>query len=309
MEGKSSKLNEVFSKIIENTKPNEVSFLISDCVMDLGERTNLTEGSTMKGEIYQALTKNKELAALCYMYTSDFNGDYYYNQLNDKPFLGMVMNHRPFYIWVLGSPSNLSFLTQQVSQGGKRLFDGYDQVYSFGIEGISVTSHFLSYPKKGKVSLADSGKLVRIRETPSSFSLGFNASSSIIPLLGKDLNASLFTVEPDYLGISTEINYDDSLKNDRYYSYIAQTVSDYKLDVILTFNFEKEIRKLEKDITVKISKPSLNWVRTVSLDNDEGLTYEELEGKTFSFNYITEAFDRRYGEETLVNIVLEVENK
>lgn len=293
--GKSSQLHRIFKQLIDSTGKNEVSILVSDCILDIGSRYNITERGKMTYEIYNALNGKEGMAAVTFLYYSDFNGDHYYTRENAQPFAGQTMKKRPFFIWLLGDKNGIEEILE------KNIVRDYEASYSYGISNVDMSPVILPYPKKGKIIINEEKGNIRVNEPPISFTIGINANKIPDFYLKQSLIEQSLTIDKPFLGASFEFKDVKMIQQVSKYEEIANLISHFHLTHFITVALKKMPEKGES-FSVLLPKPSANWITMTSKNDDKDVEIESLEGKTFSFKYITDAFERKFEEEMIFEI-------
>lgn len=118
---KSSQLHEIFKKIASNTKDQDVSIFISDCILSFPNKVvkenpsinKTSASSTLKNNIYSTFIdlKNNHQAASLYAFSSQFFGTYYDNQNVKTKLTGTV---RPFYVWIIAKNNILPIFDKKL---------------------------------------------------------------------------------------------------------------------------------------------------------------------------------------------------
>lgn len=119
---KSSELHQIISRIAAKTGANDVSILVSDCILsfpnaDIKANPNINKiaaPSALKNNIYAAFSdlRKKGMGTSVYAFKSKFYGDYYDFQ-NVKTKLNG--ESRPFYIWVIANTQTLSAFDEKLA--------------------------------------------------------------------------------------------------------------------------------------------------------------------------------------------------
>lgn len=119
---KSSELHQIISRIAAKTGANDVSVLVSDCILsfpneDIKANPNINKiaaPSALKNNIYAAFSdlRKRGMGTSVYAFKSKFYGDYYDFQ-NVKTKLNG--ESRPFYIWVIANASTLSVFDEKLA--------------------------------------------------------------------------------------------------------------------------------------------------------------------------------------------------
>lgn len=119
-----SELNEILKMILDSTKPNNISILVSDCIYSLDKNKN-TEGAL---EFEKSLTKGAFLekskqfgfATIVLKMKSKFNGTYW-NKDNSSEILQGV--DRPYYIWLIGSNNSINEFAKKINTQSLKGFE------------------------------------------------------------------------------------------------------------------------------------------------------------------------------------------
>ncbi|QHI37245.1 hypothetical protein IMCC3317_26230 [Kordia antarctica] len=310
--GKSSQLQHVFGSIIDSVQPNSVSILVTDCIVDLGKINTRTESSLVTQKIYKHLTRKKNFGAAVFQYESDFNGDHYYDMKNTggknikkHPYYNTVLHKRPFYVWVFGEKEAVKEVLSN------NIFGTYTNSYFFNLPIHEVSFKILENPKQGKVAINQEKETVLIREAsekrPAIFTLGFNLNE--VPKYYheqfEDLNN--FQITPKYIKGIASLKIITDLSNEK--KVDNSTISKHKLSHFIQVQFSNVDKDINQ-INIQLTQDAAKWFDTVHLDEDFKITAQELEGKTFAFKCITDAFERySKDKKELLNVQLTKINK
>jgi|GEM_PF-1992894 len=296
--GKSSKLQNIFSSVISETKSGEVSILITDCIPDLGKINTKTEGSKITSHIYTAIASNKSLGVAVFQYKSDFNGTNYFNRKNNdgvtqskRPFYNETLNNRPFYVWILGDQALVAKVLFT------NLIKGYDAAHAYNILFQNIESGLLKNPKSGKISINIEKQTLLIKEIdgkrPALFTVGLNGSLFAEIQQKQLLDTANYKIAPAYIQESMQFTIKEKeellmeqikdkseIQNASYTHFVQATLNDFDLETI--------------QFSISIFNKEPQWIQDASLADDVGIASNLLEGKTFGFSFITEAFNKAY---------------
>jgi len=111
-----SKLNEILEIILDSTKQENISILISDCIYSLDKGKD-TEGAL---EFQKSLTKGAflekskefDFSTIVLKMNSKFNGNYY-DKNNKNTYLDK--KSRPYYIWIIGEEKLISSFSKRIN--------------------------------------------------------------------------------------------------------------------------------------------------------------------------------------------------
>lgn len=296
--GKSSKLHNIFSDVISETKAGEISILISDCIPDLGKINTKTEGNKITSHIYSTIAANKDFGAAVFQYKSDFNGTFYFNRKNNdgvsqsrRPFYNRTLNNRPFYVWVLGDQA---LLTKLLSTN---IIKDYDAAHAYNVSFQNIASGLLKNPKSGKISINTDEQTLLIKEIdvkrPAIFTFGLNGS--VLSKIQQEqlLDTTNYKVMPAYIQESIQFSVKEKeqlllekikdkseIQNSNYTYFIQPTLNDFDIAT--------------QAFSISIFNKEPEWIRFTNLEDDVAISIDALEHKTFGFNFITEAFAKAY---------------
>lgn len=311
--GKSSMLHNIFERLIGDVDSASVNILVSDCILDLGSENNMSERSQMTLEIYRHLNPN--ISAACFKFLSDFNGDCYYDRENTgglhsggvkKPYAGKILHKRPYYIWMFGDGK----LIEKIHEDGS--LKGYESVHFYNIDFDDTPVKLLSHPRKGHVEISTDKKEFTIEgastNEPVEITVGLNLKAW--PKTYQDIGylRKNISIKPDYAGTNCNVNVCDveEIKKDkRDYAKIERVVVKEGLThfVILSFS---DSDMSNDSFQLIFSKEKPDWLTESHLDDDLNQPEASIEGKTFSFGQLIDAFDRRYKNEELLRVNFEL---
>lgn len=118
---RSSQLHTIIEKIAALNDSNDISLLVSDCILSFPDEAirsnieiNKDKAPSLKNNIYQSFfeLKKKGMATSVYAFTSKFYGVYYDYRNRKKTLAG---ESRPFYVWVIGHKELLSQFNTQLT--------------------------------------------------------------------------------------------------------------------------------------------------------------------------------------------------
>ena len=305
--GKSSKLNNIFNSIIDSLNKESVSFLVSDCILDLGSQTNnITERDLITHNIYEHI-KGKNISVAVFQFYSDFNGTYYYDRNNTggtiekaHPYYNQIMKKRPFYIWAFGNEKGIKDVVE------KEIIKDYENIYFYNIKYDDVKFNLLSHPRKGNISITPSNKFFSInevtKESPVTITLGFDFSR--FPTIIKDINYLQNNLEIAEKNIHSQIEVldIDKIKAEKdYEKKIEKSITENNLTHFVKITFDN-LKPEDDNFQLILKKPIAPWVNSANLEDDLGKPIAELENKTFSFKYLVDAFERSYKDEYIFKI-------
>ncbi len=296
--GGSTYIHKILKQIIDdNNYKNGISFLISDCILDIGD--NNGEKDRVGSAIYSLLNA-KKISALLFQYYSEFNGNWYYDQnSSERPFLshGITMHKRPFYIWVFGSPQNLSYLLK------RHILKNYDHSFIYGFK-ITQTPDLtlVQNTGEGKIYISNNNNFTLIDYTQgetANFAIGINLSK--FPGFIQNISYLRNNLQLDNSYLKKKIGYTVYRKS----SYIKNKLSKFSHPDKIANELSKFTHVIEisisnlnpvSDTTFSLSliKREPIWIKQANIMDDLNKTAKQLEGKTYAFNIITDAFRDKF---------------
>lgn len=323
----SSTIYSMLSRIMDNTDDSTVSVFISDGILSYPSSVIRASGNNNKNidDINSGILKSKTISAISnsfkhttktasafsiYYFTSDFNGNFYYNANNENQnFRGKTLHNRPFYIWVL--TKNLDLFTafnQKLLSLDK--FKNNTNKINFGItkeEAQDIT--FIS--KKGICTLTP-------RNSIENVNLNDSKNKKIEILFCTNLNgiettnltelASELDISPKHNEFTVQFIEKDSVLSSNDFN----TISDLskKKKVLESTHFIKlTINRLYVNDTLQIIKKYQypNWYYNKWTHDDRKFIED---GKTFGIDQIIDAFKLTMQDSTknIVNIKIPISN-
>lgn len=296
--GKSSKLQHIFSDVISKTEAGEVSILITDCIPDLGRVNTQTEGSKVTNHIYRTIAGNQSYSAAVFQYKSDFNGTYYYNRNNNdgvsqrkRPYYNETLTNRPFYVWVFGD----QLLVSKILEANK--IKEYENAHVYNMQSQQIPSGILKYPSSGKISINTEDQSLLIKEVdarrPALYTIGLDASKLSKVHQEKLLDTLIYEIDPVFMNesvqfliqekedlLSEDIAHKPAIQNASYTHFLQVRLSDFDLST--------------EQFNINIINNEPQWIQEASIEDDLGMTVNDLENKTFGFDFISNAFAKAY---------------
>ncbi len=300
-----SRLQNSICSVIDSLKNNQVSMFISDCIIDLGsEGININDLSIATSKLLNHIIQNKNLSVLVFQYYSDFNGSFYYNCENNKglfkkPYQDSLMHKRPFYLWIFGNSVSLKKLIQE-NTFNNNFVNCYS--YNLNFNCCDVDFQILPYMQKGKMIIGSDYQSIKFkdfsRENDFSFTIGLDLSG--LPDYAKTneylINEHNLSIIPDYLNQNNLARFDiktlEQLKSDPTYSKFASIVKP-NLTHFVTITFTK-LNGTGTDYKLIFKQTVPKWFSVAHITDDRNLSLKAIEGKTFGFNSITNAFEQGF---------------
>lgn len=300
LNGGSTHIDKIFKTIIkDNDSVSGISFLISDCILDIGD--NNGQKDQVESAIYDILNKYNA-SALLFQYYSEFNGDWYYNRNSwERPFLNkwITMHKRPFYIWALGSPRNLSILLN------RKILKNYRNSFTYGVKLSQIDSlQLISGSNSGRIYLSNNDQFTLFhykQGDTAKFAIGINLSK--YPGYIQNVTYLENNLKADNLYVKKKVTFSVFKKN----SYLNITQKKYqskKADKIagelnnFTHVLEVSINNLnpatDTSFSISLYEKEPTWIKNANIRDDVKKTAKQLEGKTYAFNIITDAFKDKF---------------
>lgn len=305
--GRSSPLNEVFKSLIDSTKQQDISILVSDGIMAgtneqirNNPRFDIEQRVLLQNNIMRVFTpKRNELAMAIYGFKSDFNTNQarriaYYDYRNVRHHKSF--SQRPFYVFVFGNkkllPDFIEFLENEAN------FDYLEALY-IGVQNPvndyqPIISHYtnrnyIQERVRSNAVIQGNTKNIQLRrnaeispENPMRFSIGINLSN--FPVFYHDVeylqnNISIkrnpnidigeYVVRPFTSNTLEALNRRERDNNLTNTHYIDFSINNVYNNDILSFS---------------INNIGSQWYIDWSCDDDSSISADD--NKTFNFKYM-----------------------
>ena len=294
--GKSSLIHDIFIEIEKLTDPNELSVLVTDCILSYPHdeivssqnrainRTNMK--SFLKPQVTAAIRgiKSKGFCTAVFKQSSKFHGDYYSYQDHIRKLDGDL---RPYYIWVVGNRRNLESFIDKLEK--EKWFKPEHQLL-FGFNSREYLHYHLFYGagKSGEwMSHKNNLEEVEITENePVEFLIGLDLTflpNSIQNTVYLKRNIKIKTtraVEAACVDISDRFNYEGKEKESAYkYSHFIKT----------------EITTMSTDtatITIYLPYIADPWYQELNIMDDSKTA--DITGKTFGIKHFIDGVNNAY---------------
>lgn len=138
-----SELNQCFEKVLSETKGQDVSIFVSDCIYSLAKGRSTQQGlileENLTKSVFMQRLKQSDFSTYILQFTSSFNGTYYdYNNQKTK----LQQAERPYYIWIIGADNSVQNLVSKVRFAEMK---GYQNSYFLkGNHGTEPSTQYLS---------------------------------------------------------------------------------------------------------------------------------------------------------------------
>ena len=267
----------IFDKILNNTKDDELSILVTDMIYSTKDMTGVNpkkvfaEAQGMTNSVFKSEVKKKSM--LIVKMTGSYNGLYYpYN----SPSKGVAYNgKRPYYIVIVGNNENIARLTQDENYEAFAQLSrlrGYENMYLFETDDVyePYYSLLLSHPQIRGRFQPERGQGTQVTKLEG---LKTDRNSGDIRLvLAVDLSKML--IADEYL---TDVNNyvvdaDDAvtIKEIRTINKSDVTPAERKYAQSATHLFVLSVKepKHEQKVRIKLLNRMPRWIASSSNDND-----------------------------------------
>lgn len=288
-----TKLADIFKTVIDKTKSNDISILISDCIYSLnrgrdkGDYQQL-EWVLIKQAFLNALDKDTDFSILVNKYKSSFDGEYYCTfestdgRLSERP-VRLSGVQRPYYVFILGNREVIQTALKKINF---REYAGFKDDYFISKEKSSFEIGY-------RVLMTDRiGKFRIDRENPNH---GIEAAQKANR--GDFENVFGFAIGVDNSSLILDDNYIRDAKN-------YEISGDYDLEVV---KFDKVgedgfTHKLllktsnpkSEELSISLRQQTPSWISETNSNSDCEQSGAEL-NKTYGFepfiNGVEKAFD------------------
>lgn len=300
---KSSQLHEIFKKIALNTKGQDVSIFISDCILSFPNKVVKTNpninktaaNSTLKNNIYTTFMdlKNNRQAASLYAFSSQFFGTYYDYQNVKTKLTGTV---RPFYVWIIAKNNILpifddklikipNFKPEQSLHFGlmDNMVNQYHILTQLGMAGDWTL--IKSDPEKGDIGIEEVSSK---KNNPQEFYAAVDLSA--LPPYAQRLDYISKNLKLNRRGCSAEVvvsakGNPDKLKSKKQKMFFEQATHIIKIKV-------KNIQLDKASLQLTLPLQYDTWYQDWSTMNDKQV--KTLGKKTFAFQYLVNGVMEAY---------------
>ncbi|MCA0447290.1 MAG: hypothetical protein LCH54_13785 [Bacteroidetes bacterium] len=295
---KSSELHEIFSQIAEKNDSNDVSILISDCILSfpdseimMNREINKQEApNSLKGNIFSTFSdmQKKGIGTSVYAFTSKFYGTYY-NYQNGRSDLNGA--RRPFYMWVIGDKEVLRKFNSQLKDISS--FRPEKSLH-FGIYDDPVTTYNIipQIERKGNWMKTGSGiKDIEIVESePITFCAVLNLES--LPEYSTTTQYLKENLQLETVGCQAEFEIREKSTLDKSKLKSEQQIALFEQATHALVFTLTEMSLSEAKINLTLPYKSDLWYLDWSCLDDKNLS--GIDGKTFAFEYLVAGVKEAY---------------
>ncbi len=313
--GQSTEVHEMFKVVADEVvnNPNHVGIIVSDCILSFSgnelknnKEKNYNDIAVLRTEVTQAMTVlyNKGMNVCIVKYTSDFNGNYYYDYHNQKlsSAKNQTMKKRPFYLVLVGKRELVDAMFNK-----EVIPNGYEAVFSFNKEGAKPEYRFLRASKASSWVPEIEGNIPTI-STKVKANKNINAAYVYLEIGDFEL--------PSYLDSKRDLIMSSPKSDGKYIasvSRVKQADIENAKDLIAVKgktpdltgkNIYKVIFKNNdhlKNLTdfkdrIYFEAPTMNALSSeIEKDDANSIgSLQDLEGKTFMFNHLIDGLRAAY---------------
>lgn len=293
-------LYEMISRIAAKSDSNDISFLISDCILSFpsdkikvnSEINREGAPTALKSNVFSTFSdlKNKGFVTTIYAFNSKFYG-YYYDYQNTKQRLNGTK--RPFYIWVIGHKELLPDFNAQLL---KISTFKPDQYLNFGSLEKAVTE-FRIIPQLGTAGDwsrdAEKSGLQNIKLSegkPIQFTFGIDLNN--LPHFAQSVQYLQDNIKLDNQGCSSLMRVKEKRQVDKSKIKSQRQLEDFEKSTHFITVTVSEMNLNEAKIRLSMPVKYDNWYLDWSVDDDR--SFSAAENKTFAFHHLISGVREAY---------------
>jgi hypothetical protein len=287
---KSSELHKIISNITTKNDSNDVTLLVSDCILSFSDKDikanpeiNKHEApNALKNNIYSTFAdlKKKGFATSIYAFNSKFYGTYY-NYQNGKTMLKGLK--RPFYLWVIADKEILGKFNTKLND--IPTFKPEKSLH-FGLNEEPITYYDLipQIERKGNWMKCSQGlKDIEINNTEQlQFCIAFNLEN--LPEYAKDIAYLQANLKIANSGCEVSFEVKDKSKVDKSKLKSQPQIESLERATHTIIFKVKEMTLTEAKINITLPLQYDTWYRDWSCEDDKDLS--KVEGKTFALEHL-----------------------
>lgn len=287
---KSSELHKIISEIASKTDSNDVSILVSDCILSFPVKDikanweiNKTDASsTLKNNIYDTFSslKKRGLATSVYAFRSKFYGVYYdYQNVKTK----LNGESRPYYIWVIGSTGLLSKFDDRLTAISS--FHPEEALHFGLLEEVIKDYNIIPGVERTGKWKAKSGSVEGIVTTasePAQFCVALNLAQ--LPAYARDIKYLEENLQVECKGCKATVKVKNKadadvskLKTDKQKNQLEAATHVFLVSV-------NEMNLSNGNIKLSLPLKYDNWYKNWSTMDDK--EYKSTANKTFAFEHL-----------------------
>jgi hypothetical protein len=295
---KSSQLHNIIQKIANANGKNDISLLVSDCILSFPDadikknpEINKTEApNSLKNNVFSTFSNLNVngLATSIYAFNSKFYGTYYDYQ-NGKHYLNG--DKRPFYIWVIGDKGILGKFNTSLSDISTFM---PERSLHFGLTEEPVTTYDIipQIERKGKwMKDITNIKDIKITQTePIQFCLALDLTN--LPLYAKDVNYLQDNLKLDFKGCDVAYVVKTKDKADRSKLKSEQQIALFEKATHVFLITVKSMNLPKSDIQITLPLKYDTWYMDWSCMDDKNTS--AIADKSFAFEYLINGVKEAY---------------
>jgi len=298
-----SDLNRMFEIALDSAGGNRISFLISDCIYDVGGEKPMkalaNKGPALKRKFYRRLME-ENISTIVVKLESNFNGNYYPASTSSGDHL--VINHnRPYYVWILG---NARLLQENYSEVKINNLDGFVAYYMFNkIDETHCKYEGIGYKTSGfKVSHKDHNIFEKWGSKHiTNYSVSIAVDYSVIEGMNNYLLEKENYKLTDGFVVQEIVKIDDI--PEKVWSKWEKNVSNEPTHIL---NIKIETPSPFGKLKVNLKNNQPQWLVSTSED-DDSVGNEVSTNKTFGFSTLISGISDAYKENSVVKNITEFE--
>jgi hypothetical protein len=309
---------QIFESILNDTKENQISLLVSDLIYSTKNMQNVNllkifeEAKGLTTAVFKSSAKNK--SAIIVKLKADFDGNYYCYNNKATSYRGM----RPYYFMLIGNSSTINRLLLEAEYKDFRnfkLLKDYQNAYCFIPNNYVKNPYYSILPS----SDWDKGRFIPVQRGESQI--------KSIKIEKKDRNSDdfQFTLAVDLSNIFVEETYKSNPDNYIVESSNRVTIKDiipitssnikptnkkFMRSATHYFVMNGEIVNKNQNVTILLKNRFPQWIIESTSENDLNTSDNNFSNTTFALKYLMEGiFDFYYPSQndayyTTINITL-----
>lgn len=293
-------LHEMITRIAAKNDTNDISFLVSDCILsfpseDIKKKPEINKEeapNALKNNIYSTFSdlKKKNLATSVYAFNSKFYGTYYDYQNGKHELKG---DNRPFYLWVIGHKELLGKFNAQLQEIST--FKP-EQSLHFGLseEPVSTYDIIPQIDGIGKWTKEVKGggiKGVEVSKTkPVQFCVALNLTN--LPDYAKTISYLQNNIQIDNKGCVAVITVKDKSKIDKAKLKSQQQIAAFERATHFITITLKEMSLNDASIQLSMPLHYDTWYMSWSVPDDKDL--KTADKKTFALEHLINGVKEAY---------------
>ncbi len=296
-----SSMHEIFKVILGDSKPNDINFFVSDCILsysndDINKNSEINKESVseLKNQLLNVVqdhVNKNDLSFALFAFKSDFNGTYYdYHNTH----IINEFNKRPYYIWVTGKKNHLNKLIPWIES--LQTFNNHlEEKILFNLNDF----------------LANDYRIIKKRVKP-----GYKLSKDKKSIKHIEANTITFYVAMNLECLPEKIKDKDYLKDNLKIKALKHSdKSEVSISNVYNYNELMEIENIKNPNQKKICEQATHFIQveinqviseeTLRITLPEYLPTWYKKWSTMNDTNINENFDKTFGFEWFVNGVKE----